>query len=271
MVRVKRPESVEQLIEEISTRGSSLPKRLQQCAHYIVGHLDEIAFSTVADISKQADVQASAIMRFCHVMGFDGYSDMQKLFRQSIQPKTQDYKERINNLRHCGDDSPSAILAEFVEAGRQSLEQLSNTVSESNLERAVEALAKAKLIHIIGLRRAYPVASYLSYAFEKLNIPSMLHGDAGRLTHVEALRDGDVLIAITFAPYSPETLELADKAAQRGLPVITVSDSPVLPTKSTDTVPLIVSEIDFGAFRSLSATLSLAISLAVATGAKRSQ
>lgn len=271
MVDEQPPQSVEALFEKISDRSQALPRRLRQCADFMVQYADEIAFSTVADFSERAEVQPSAVMRFCQVMGFAGYSDMQKLFRQNIHPKTTDYRERIENLRNSGADSPSAILAEFVDAGRQSLEQLSATVNQASLEQAIAALAQAQLIHIVGLRRAYPVASYLSYAFEKLNVPSMLHGGSGRLTQNNALRTGDVLIAITFAPYSPETIALADEAARRGLPVVVISDTPTLPMETASFVPLIVSEIDFGAFRSLSASLSLAISLAVATGARRSQ
>ncbi|KQB97434.1 RpiR family transcriptional regulator [Loktanella sp. 1ANDIMAR09] len=263
------PENLEELTERIALLLDRLPKRLRQCAEYILQNTQEIAFSTVAEISEKANVQPSAVMRFCQVVGFGGYTDMQRLVRQTIQPKMPDYSERIQNLRESGDDSPTAILAEFVEAGRQSLEQLSATVNETALEQAVETLAQARLIHVMGLRRAYPVASYLSYAFEKLRIPSVLHGGGGRLTHAEAMREGDVLIAITFAPYSPETIELADEAVRRGLPVILMSDTPSLPINGTSVVPLIVSEIDFGAFRSLSATLSLAITLAVATGARR--
>lgn len=270
MEQVESPQSLEELLERISLQRGSLPKRLRQCADYIVQNMNDVAFATVAEISERADVQPSAVMRFCQVMGFGGYSDMQKLVRLNIQPKMPVYSERIQNLRDRGDDSPTAILAEFVEAGRQSLEQLSATVNAASLEQAVDTLAQAQLIHIMGLRRAYPVASYLSYAFEKLNIPSVLHGGGGRLAHTESMRDGDVLIAITFAPYSPETLQLADEARRRGLPVIVMSDSPAVPMEAPSFLPLIVSEIDFGAFRSLSATLSLAISLAVATGAKRS-
>lgn len=265
------PASVEQLIEDITLRNSSLPKRLRQCADYVVQNAEEIAFSTVAELSERAEVQPSAVMRFCQVMGFAGYSDMQRLFRESIHIKLPDYGERIQNLRKGGADSPSAILAEFVEAGRQSLEQLSATVDPASLDQAVEVLSRAGMIHMIGLRRAYPVASYLSYAFEKLNVPSMLHGGAGQMMHNEAMRPGDVLIAITFQPNSPETIALADEAVRRGLPVVVISDTPSLPLESKSFIPLIVSEIDFGAFRSLSASLSLAISLAVATGTRRFQ
>lgn len=269
MVDTRPPESVDELIERISHRRGSLPKRLGQCADYILQNNDDIAFSTVAELGQSAGLQPSAVMRFCQVMGFAGYSEMQKLFREDIQPKRPDYSERIQNLRNDGADSPLAILAEFVESGRQSLEQLSASIDPKSLDHAVDVLSKARLIHVVGFRRAYPVASYLSYAFEKLNIPSILHGGSGRLTHAEALRPGDALIAITFSPYSPETVGLADDAAQRGLPIVVVSDTPSLPLETQSYVPLIVTEIDFGAFRSLSASLSLAISLAVAVGARR--
>lgn len=268
MVDKQPPESVDDLIEQLARPGNNLPRRLRQFADYLLAHSNEIAFSTIADLSEKADVQPSAIMRFCQVMGFAGYSDMQKLFRANIHSKIPDYSERIQNLRDGGADNPLAILAEFIEAGRQSLEQLPATVNPKSLEEAVDLLAGAQMIHIAGLRRAYPVASYLSYAFEKLQVPSMLHSNAGRLTHNEALRTGDVLIAITFAPYSPETIRLADEAVRRGLPVVVISDAPTLPMETRSFVPLIVSEIDFGAFRSLSASLSLAISLAVAVGAR---
>ncbi len=271
MEDVQPPETLEELYAKITHLQGTLPKRLRQCADYVLKNTNEIAFSTVSEISERANVQPSAVMRFCQVVGFAGYSDMQKLVRHSIQPKMPDYNERIQNLRDFGSDSPTAILAEFVEAGRQSLEQLSRTVNEASLEQAVQTLAAAQVIHVMGLRRAHPVASYLSYAFEKLHIPSVLHGGAGRLNHTEAMRDGDVLIVITFAPYSPETVDLAEEATRRGLPVIALSDAPSLPFSSTTIVPLIVSEIDFGAFRSLSATLSLAISLAVATGVLKSK
>lgn len=271
MLEDQAPTRVEDFIEKISLRSNELPRRLRQCADYVFQNPDQIAFSTVAELSEAAGVQPSAFMRFCQVMGFAGYSEMQKLFRENIHPKVPDYNERIQNLRDGGADSPLAILAEFVDAGRQSLEQLSATVNPTSLEQAVEVMTEAKLIHIVGLRRAYPVASYLSYAFEKLNIPSMLHGGAGRLTQTEAMRSGDVLIAITFAPYSPETIALVDDASRRGLQVVVMSDTPTLPLESKTFVPLIVSEIDFGAFRSLSASLSLAISLAVAIGARRAR
>ena len=149
------------------------------------------------------------------------------------------------------------------------MEALAKSVDEAALEQAVAALKAADTVHLVGLRRAFPVASYLAYAFEKMDIPAMLHDGVGKLDHRHALRPGDVLLAITFSPYSEETLTLAADARARGLPVVAMTDRLTSPLVRQASAVLTVPEVDFGAFRSLSATLALAITLAVAVGSAR--
>ena len=97
----------------------------------------------------------------------------------------------------------------------------------------------------------------------------MLHDGVGKLDHRFALRTGDALLAITFAPYSEETIALAQDAQERGLPVVALTDRLTSPLARNADAILTVPEVDFGAFRSLSATIALAIALAVAVGSAR--
>lgn len=263
------PCSIEAFTERLAAVSDTLPKRLRQCADYVAGNYDRIAVSTVADLAARADVPPSAVMRFCQILGFSGYSEMQKLFRDAYAPGWPDYSTRLRNLKENDTGSPSALLAEFVEAGRASLETLAKSVDEVALNAAVFALAEAETIHIVGLRRAFPIASYLAYVFEKLAVPAMLHDGVGKLDHRFALRKGDALLAITFAPYSEETLGMAQDAYEKGLPVVGISDRQTTPLARHAQVLLQVPEVDFGAFRSLSATLALSLALAVAVGSAR--
>ncbi|MGL3606877.1 MurR/RpiR family transcriptional regulator [Rhizobium sp. G187] len=265
------PQTIKAFEEKLLEVSTALPKRLKQCADYVAANRDRIAVSTVAEMAEGAGVQPSAFMRFCQIMGFSGFSGMQKLFRESYVGGWPDYSTRLEHLREKAEGTPSALLAEFVEAGRLSLENLVNSVDPQALEAAVEALAGAQTIHIIGLRRSFPVASYLAYAFEKMGVPAVLHSIVGRLDNHHSIRDGDALLAVTFSPYSAETLELVEQVCARGMPVVAVTDTVVGPLMRTDATLLSVSEVDFGAFRSLSATLCLAITLAVAVGTKRQE
>ena len=264
------PTTIKAFEERLLEVAERLPKRLRQCAEYVAANKDRIAVSTVAEMAEGAGVQPSAFMRFCQIMGFSGFSEMQKLFRESFVGGWPDYTTRLQHLREKAEGSPSALLAEFVEAGRMSLENLFKTIEPQSLEQAVQVLADAQMIHIIGLRRSFPVASYMAYAFEKMDVPAMLHSAVGRLDNRNAIRPGDVLLAITFSPYSAETIELVEAAQARGVPVVALTDTIVSPLRKYEAITLSVFEVDFGAFRSLSATLCLAIALSVAVGTRRS-
>lgn len=263
------PASVEEFHARLADVLDDLPRRLRQCADYIAANIDRIAVSTVAELAAGADVPPSALMRFCQILGFSGFSEMQKLFREAYSPGWPDYSTRLKNLKEGGAGSPSALLAEFVEAGRLSLEALAKSADEVALQQAVAVLAAAQTVHIIGLRRAFPVACYLAYVFEKMAVPAMLHDSVGKLDHRYALRSGDAVLAITFAPYSEETIALAQDAKTRGLPVVALTDRMTSPLARLSDCILTVPEVDFGAFRSLSATIAMAIALAVAIGSAR--
>lgn len=265
----KPPDSVEAFQQRLKIISGDLPKRLRQIAVYLSENTDRIAISTVAELSAAAGVQPSALMRFCQDMGFSGFSDMQKMFRSAIVPSAPDYSARLKALRDEGADSPSALLAEFADAGRHSLENMVNSIDARSLDRSVTALIKAECIHLVGMRRSFPVATYLAYAFEKMHIPTKLHDGVGHLDQRGSVRENDVLIAISFAPYAPTTLELVEHCRIKGFPVVIITDTPMSPLAGNDDLTLYVSEADFGNFRSLSATLSLAITLAVAVGRER--
>jgi len=263
------PASVEEFQTRLVEISKTLPKRLRQCADYIAQNTDRISISTVADLSVAAGVQPSAFMRFCQEMGFSGYSQMQRLFRDQQSRGMPDYSTRLDNMRANGRDTPSALLAEFVEAGRSSLEKLTTSIDIPALEHAVDLLSKTPMIHAIGLNRAFPVATYFAYAFEKMDVPIFLHDLVGKLDHRHAIRAGDVLIAVSFAPYSEETLDLAHYALAQKCHVVSITDAINSPLCQPDMTALVVSEIDVGAFRALSASLSLATALSVAVGAHR--
>ncbi len=265
------PASIDAFRDRLTQVTADLPRRLRQCADYIAANTDRIAVSTVAELAIGADVPPSALMRFCQIMGFSGFSEMQRLFREAYAPGWPDYSTRLRNLKDQGTGSPAALLAEFVEAGRLSLESLAKSVDENALNAAVALLARADTVHVVGLRRAFPVAAYLAYVFDKMAVPAMLHDGVGKLDHRHALRAGDAMVAITFAPYSEETVTLAQDARDRGLPVVVLTDRVTSPVARFSDAILTVTEMDFGAFRSLSATIAMALALAVAVGSAREQ
>lgn len=256
----------------MAQRRDQLPKRLAQIADFALRQPQDIAFRTVADIADLAAVPPSALVRFAQALGFPGFSDLQAIFRAHARDRWPDYDARLEALREgASDDGPAALLHGFIAAGQQSLDRLRVGSDGPALSGAVRVLAGADSIFLAASRRAFPITAYLAYALRRLGTRCDLADHTGGLApeQVALLTPSDALLAISFAPYAPATLDLAASAHRRGVPVVAVTDSPFSPLTQLAAVWLEVAEADHLGFRSLAASFALASTLAVAVAQAR--
>jgi DNA-binding MurR/RpiR family transcriptional regulator len=269
------PQDYEALRALLVSRRDTLPKRLKQLATYALENPEEMAFGTVAEIAEHAGAQPSTLVRFAQTLGYDGFSHLQQVFRARLRERFPDYRERLAVLRREDDAGANAapLLDGFVNAASISLDRLRETVSVQELGRAIGTLAKADTIYLLGARRVFPVAAYLAYAFGKLGIRTILIDHVAQLgpEQLAMATDRDAVLAISYTPYAPVTVELAAAAARRNVPVVAITDSAFSPLVHEADVWLEVSEADYGAFRSLSASFALAMALAVGTAERRAE
>ncbi|HET9536523.1 MAG TPA: MurR/RpiR family transcriptional regulator, partial [Mesorhizobium sp.] len=165
----RAPKDYQALRALIAQRGESLPKRLTQVAAYALENPDEIAFGTVASIAGNAEVQPSALVRFSRALGYQGFSELQEVFRSRLRERVLNYDERLTQMREHGiSTSKSALVLDgFLEAAERSVAQMRDKVDHEAIDRAVDILAEAETIYLIGLRRSFPITSYMSYAMGK--------------------------------------------------------------------------------------------------------
>jgi DNA-binding MurR/RpiR family transcriptional regulator len=81
----------------------------------------------------------------------------------------------------------------------------------------------------------------------------------------------DALLAISFTPYASETVNLAQAARARRARIVSLTDSSFSPIADIADVWLEVVEANFEGFRSMAATLALAMTLTVAVGGRRAE
>ncbi len=267
------PRDFERFRALLLDRRDGLPSRLVRAAEYALAHPDEIAFGTVASVAEAAEIQPSALIRFAKALGYNGFSELQEVFRHRLRERWPPYGERLAKLRTEAPDGPAGLLKRFSASSALSLAKLDDTVVPEDLESAVAVLAGAGTIHLLGLRRAFPVAAYLAYALGKLQVSANLVDHVGALAgeQIGAARDGDALIAISFTPYTPATIELANAFSGRGFPVVAITNSAFSPLAPAATARIEIVEADVGGFRSLAATFCVTMTLAVAVAERRSE
>ncbi|SFU03267.1 transcriptional regulator, RpiR family [Mesorhizobium sp. YR577] len=267
------PRDYETLRAKILEQRQSLPKRIAQVAAYSLDNPDEIAFGTAASIAASAGVQPSTLIRFSQHLGFDGFTSLQSVFRERLRERTTSYEDRLTTLRGSAPEGGRnrAIFDGFVAAASNSLDQISRSIDDGVLERAVAILARAETIYLLARRRSYPIASYMAYAFGKLKIRSQLIESAAGLDPeiISFAGPKDAVLAVSFSPYASATVDQARLLFEQGVPVVAITDSAFSPLAQSAAEWFEVAESDCAGFRSMSATMALAMTLTVAVAEKR--
>ncbi|MBB3311002.1 DNA-binding MurR/RpiR family transcriptional regulator [Rhizobium sp. BK196] len=270
--RARVPRDFESLRSTIIERKANMPKRLAQVAAFALGNPDEIAFGTTASIAAASDVQPSTLVRLAHHLGYEGFSDLQSIFRERLRDRTLSYEERLVTLEQSGgDDEDATLLTGFISAASQSVNRLAATVQTDTFAKAVDILAAAETIYLIAKRRSYPLTAHMTYAFSKLNIRHQIVASPNGVDPemVQFATPRDAAIAASFSPYAADSLIQSQELADRGVPVIAITDSAFSPLAACATHWFEVAEADFAGFRSLSASMALTMALPVAIAERR--
>ena len=265
------PRSFDELRAVIAARYPELRGQLKTIAQYALDNPNDLALQTVTGLAELNGVQPSTIVRFAKAFGFDGFSDLQKVFRSRLVVGTASYADRIQALQQKTERSENAeetVLSEFVDQGVTSLELLREHTAPERLEEAVAVLARARDIYLLAQRRAFPVAFDLSYALGRLERRChLVDGVGGLLNHQAMLATPeDVIIAVSFKPYSPSVVEIVTERSEAGVPVVAITDSAVSPIALEADLSFEIQEDQRFGFRTLVAPMCLAQALVVMLG-----
>jgi DNA-binding MurR/RpiR family transcriptional regulator len=259
----RAPQTSEELRAAILDRYEGLSKRLQQIARYVLDEPNAVALETLAVIGERAGVQPSAIVRFAKAIGFESASQMQKVIRDGLIAGSTvlGYSERVRQFSEQTREGGKAdeVLAEFVEGNVLALNNLREMVGARELRGAVDLIAEADTVYVVGFRRSLPVSSYLAYSLQQLNKRTVFVDGVGGLTRqqIQSIGPDDLLIDVSFHPYAEETVQAVQTAITHEAKVLSISDSLVSPTAKPATLALQVREAEIRKFRSLAATMCL--------------
>lgn len=266
------PGSAAELRDAILARYDTLSKRLQHVARYVLDHPEDMALQTLTTIADRSGAQPSAIVRFAKSLGFTGAGPMQKLLRDRLLADNAalGYSERVHQFNDSVSQSVSrdgvgVLIDEFTEGDIMALRNARESIGHGGLADAVALIRKANMVHLAGMRRAFPVAAYFAYSLPQTGKPTMLIDGVGGLAFQQfrAIGRKDLLIAISYHSYAPETVRAAEAAVEAGAKILAISDSLLSPIAKLATQTLLVRESEVRGFRSLSASLCIAQALVV--------
>lgn len=265
-----KPTNLAELRDLIGRESERLTPRLRDAARYAIDHPNDIALNPVATVAVMAKIAPAAFIRLAKALGYDGYSELQRLFREPLQRAIKPtFRERI---RHYGGEQtlenpedPAEVLRAFSQANVVSLEHLQADAASLPLKEAIGLIQKARIVHVLGLRRSYAVAAYLAYALNRIGQPAVqITGLGGAVAEQASVANAqDLLIAISFPPYAADTLQVCEQLRRSGVKRLAITDAFLSPVAKNADLVLEVNDAKLLGFRSLTSAMCLAQTLAV--------
>ena len=266
------PKDFDRLREAFQHEFEELSPHLQRIAQHALRDPNRFALQTVAEAAREIDVQPSTLIRFAKVFGFSGFSEMQRVFRLRLIEGAPSFRSQIHehrrNLEEAAESDPSAILHGFADASALALGHLKTDIDGDTLRNAVRMMDGAKEIYVIGQRRAFPVAAYVSYGLIRLEYRCHLLDSVGGMLPQQVATVGvdDLLIAVSFAEYAQPVVDVVSDAHIRNVPVLAITDSMASPLARNSSLYFVVRDAEVHRFRPLAAPIVLAQSLIIALG-----
>ena len=270
-----RIEDFEGLVAHLASSELKLSKRLRQVAQFVLNNPEDVAIYNIVELARMAGVPTSTITRFTREVGFAGFADLQAVFRQRlVGPRLRYSGQSPEHAAGALDlDNPDAVFDTFIQSGMDTLARLREEIDRPAMAAFIDALASARTAHIVAARGAFPVGAYCFYSLSQVGKHANLVDNLGAM-RAEQLRfvgPEDVVLAITFDSYTPETIAAAQVAAQSGHQLLSITDNEMSPIARQGIATLYVREARLGHFRSQIPAMALCQSIIVSVGRRLSR
>ena len=254
------------VLKRIEENIPSFSKGQKKIAEFIINQYNKAVFMTAAKMAEETGVSESTVVRFADAMGYDGFPEFQQALQNAVKGKLtalQRFEQASEHLESR--DMLSLVMNSDVSMLKATYEQL----DKSMFEKAVNSIAKAKRIYIIGVRSSSALASFLGFYLNLLfDDVRVVNTTSVSEVFEQIMRIGkdDVLIGISFPRYSNRTVKALQYAKANNATVISVTDSKVSPLVEYSDVSLLAESGMVSFVDSLVAPLSIINALIVSLG-----
>ena len=199
-------------LTKIRNAESEFTENEQKIADFLRANVSELQSVSSRKMAKQLGISQSSIVKFAQKLGAQGFTEL----RMALIGEYSASREKTN---------ATALHLHSSITSDDSLEVI------ARLQKIIEVISKAPFIQITGLGGSALVGRDLSFKLMKIGYRVACEAD----THVQAtvsqaLKKGDVQIAISYSGSKKEIVLCAEAARKQGATVIAITslaDSPL--------------------------------------------
>ncbi|KUK67064.1 MAG: Transcriptional regulator, RpiR family [Mesotoga infera] len=218
--------------EEIARIKDDLSPAYKRIATYILKEYSQLGFMSIEELSSMAGASKATVVRFSRRLGFSGFNELKKAIQSELRRRLSPYEKiATTDLDRAPIENQLKLLAQ------NEINNLKNTLSgiEEEIHKWVESIRLARNIYFGGFGATKHVVSLMQYTISVLQKKPtwLLTGSVSDFSfNIKLMDRADVLIVMTFPPYSKEIEYMVDYAGERKVRTLLVTDSTECPIYS---------------------------------------
>jgi len=208
-------------LSQVATLQPRLRRSERKVAVFVLREPGRVVRMNLAMLAEQAEVSQPTAIRFCRAVGCDGFPDLKIRIAQALAAGAPYVHSAI--AEH---DPLDTIADKVFGSSVEALQYLRRQLDMDAVARAVDALARANRIDLIGNGLSSVAAIDAHQKFMRLGVPTVFHPDS-HLQRMSAatLKAGDAAMVFSYTGQLRDVARTTELAGAQGATVIGITRS----------------------------------------------
>lgn len=222
------PDSPLSLKTQIENRMESFSRLQKKLASFLIDHWAEIPLMAITDIARETGLSTASVSRFSRQFGFKGFYDFKDKIKDELK---KEFNPVDRFFRVEADLSGKKSLQKVARQDVKNINRLLSQISEQTFINLLHKVENAERVFIFGAGISAVLASLTRYVFNQVAKEAHVldEGDMPVEEKILLVTERDLIIMLSFFPYSKVTIEYAQLARERDLDVVAISDNEFSP------------------------------------------
>jgi DNA-binding MurR/RpiR family transcriptional regulator len=211
------------LQEIVENYDGSLTRTDRKVVDELLSNPREGAFLSLPELATRADVHPTSAVRLARKLGYSGYPELRSQLQNElldVPPPAERVRERLEHM------SNGSILEALVQSEIAALEQLPGILDQASIDASVQAIMRARRIHVFGRNHALALMHLMTLRLQRSGYPARRFERFGPELADDLLDLGpkDLIMAFSYTQPPPDLEKVLAYAKKVGTKSIVICD-----------------------------------------------
>jgi len=214
----------------------------RKVADYILAHPEDVVKLSVQKLAELSGVSEATIIRLARSLHMKGFQELKLRIAGDLNKQTA----AAGSYQEIMMEGTTASIMQAVSWNNiQSIQDTISVLSTEEVERAAEALSRARKIDIYGVGASAVIAADVKQKFSRINLWCDAYSDFhAQLTSAVSLTEQDVAFGISYSGQTEDVIQSLSEAKQQGATIITLTKFGSSPVSDLADIRLYTSSVE---------------------------